>query len=114
MKKAVLIGQVASLARDIEVSEVNLGDFGFNVNTSNVDTAYSRYDEDSTAEGISHAEPADEIAAKSGILDGVDLSSRRVRINQLLGEWEGTNESICVRCDTGRAFWLTVTNMIAF
>jgi len=84
MKKSLLIGQVASLSRDIEDTAINLVDFGFNL-----DTAYKRYDEESTTEGSAHDELADETVAKAGILDGVNLSSRRVQINQLLGEWEG-------------------------
>lgn len=77
MKRALLVGQVASLARDIEVSKLNLADFGFHVNTS---------DDPSVSGSI--ASPDDENNDKGGILDGIDFCSRSARINELLGDWE--------------------------
>lgn len=87
MKKAVLIGQIASLGRDIEVSQINLADYGFHVNAYAEDEDVSESDEDIAG--------GENTVAKEGpgILDGLKLSaldntSNRIKIQQLLGEWE--------------------------
>jgi len=96
MDKSLLIGQVASLARDIETSKVNLSDFGLHVDRYVVDE-----------------ESDDDQSDASGVLDGVKFSSRRVRINELLGEWEEPPETIqtvsfaCVRHSPTKLEFLT-------
>jgi len=82
MKKALLVGEVAALARDIEISEINLADFGItHVNTFDDPSetgSIVKDDKESTTSGV----------GGSGILEGRDFSSRNSRINELLGEWE--------------------------
>jgi len=94
MRKALVIGQVASLGRDIEVSQINLADIpGFHINT------------DEPSEGGSHAGQGDEAdaSASGGFLEGLDFSSRSARINELLGEWEEPEDKrAAVRCGIRR------------
>lgn len=80
MKKSVLIGQVATLARDIEKSNIDLCDFGV------VDS--SQYVLDETASGQSTRNLSADDGMRGNILAGMDLSSRRARVAELLGEWD--------------------------
>jgi hypothetical protein len=93
MKKALLIAQVASLGRDIEVSKVNLVDYGFQVDT------YYDDDDDDACSAISRSEYANgEDPALCGILENIGLNEfnsstlRRNRVIELLGEWEEPGE----------------------
>ena len=73
MKQTILVGQVASLAQDIEFSKLNLSEIT-HINTSIIDSE--------------EGESLGEASTKAGILGGIDMSSRRAEINELLGEWE--------------------------
>jgi hypothetical protein len=93
MKKALLIGQVASLALDLEVSRFNLSDGKFHVDDSHLNT--SLCGDTSTGEGEvtslrENLSFEGEGSLKGGLLEGVNLnsSSRNKRINKLLGEFE--------------------------
>lgn len=79
MKKAFLVGKVAALARDIERSHVDLADSGFNI---------QNYDLSEEGDQSQDGKVKRTSAAPDGFLEGVDLSSRRARIDELLGEWE--------------------------
>lgn len=85
MKKSLLIAQVAALARDIEMSEIDLREYGLKVDSYEVDDGESK--KSSNAE---QGEPVD--LSNNGLLRGMDLHSRRLRLNQLLGEWEEPEE----------------------
>lgn len=87
MKKALLIGKVASLAREIKLSKINLGNFGFHVNT------FEEESESGCTSSRMHSENDNPDLGKAGILNGIDISSRRARINQLLGEWEEVEDT---------------------
>jgi len=97
MKKSLLIGQVASLSRDIEVSQVNLADFGLHVNIA---SSYEESDDmgSKSSYGTGHVETVGDETSKLGILDGIDISSRRVRINQLLGTCKQMSPVLSVPC----------------
>jgi len=85
MRKAVLIGKVASLGRDIETSGVNLVEFGFSVDQ------YEDDDEVGSKDQTSCGEESNENGTTKGgtfSLGGLDLSARKVKISELLGEWE--------------------------
>jgi len=77
MNKIVLIGEVASLAREIEVSKINLGNFGVRVNhyVSNEETG-------SVQSGC------EDTVVQGGLTGFLDKSSRRAELNAFLGEWE--------------------------
>jgi len=74
MKKALLIGKVAELARDIDVSKTQLP-HGIFVDSSEVgdDTGSVNNDHDD---------------ATMDRLEGLDPASRHMKIQRLLGEWE--------------------------
>lgn len=77
IEKKIIVGNVAALARDIEDSGINLADFGLHCDPD--------YYDDGNGDG-------DNSVAKEstmlGLLDGVDLSSRRQKVEEILGEWE--------------------------
>lgn len=77
MQKALLIGQVATLARDIEKTDFDFGDIGLHVDQFN--------DDENPAKSMRNLRSPE---AFGSLLDGVDFSSRRSRINELLGDWE--------------------------
>jgi len=84
MKKSLFIGQVASLAREIEVTKVNLADFGL---------AVSKYDVADDAGSLNFASEDDDQTSKCGVLDGLNLSARKARIVELLGEFDEPEDS---------------------
>lgn len=77
MKKSLLVGRVATLARDLELSGLNLNDVGLHV-----------YNYDANDETASNKSLNTNKSLRGGILNGIDMSSRRARIAELLGEFE--------------------------
>jgi len=79
MRKALLVGQLASLARDLQIMGINLADMGLKVKTDD------DLEGTPSTKGIGEN---DAFVPKSGLLEGLDISSRRARIDELLGEFE--------------------------
>jgi len=77
MQKAIWVGKVASLARDIEVSQIHLEKLGLNK---------GRYDvEDQTDTSTINGSEYDHLLKRLG-------SSSRFKVNEILGEWENEPE----------------------
>ena len=89
MKKSLLIGQVAALARDKESMGFELEDLGLDIRT------YDDHDETHNDEGSKGSTSARDAAsprhgaAAGGLMQQANLSSfQKIRINELLGAWE--------------------------
>jgi len=85
MHKSLLIGQVASLARDIEVSQINMKDFGLHVSESNF---VNQEDSASLGSNQTDNDKGGTGTSRRGLLKGFDTSSRRAKLDELLGAWE--------------------------
>lgn len=85
MKKALWIGQVAALARDIEDSDLRIEDFSLHIGNDYIDDqlAGENLEPGSPRSHDGMAEPP-----RRNLLAGVETSSRRARLDELLGAWE--------------------------
>lgn len=108
MRKALLIGQVATLARDLEKQRFILDDFGIEQSNTYNDILITQpgdaSQDDSNLRGPTALNSAKSSASVATVTDqrdkkllNFDLNrSQRMKINELLGEWEepqltGTN-----------------------
>jgi hypothetical protein len=84
MKKALYVGQVASLARDIEDSDLRIDDF--TVHVSNEFLEDSMVDKTEPTSPRSPSDRQEEF--RRNLISGVDTSTRKAVLDELLGAWE--------------------------
>jgi hypothetical protein len=84
MKKALWVGQVASLARDIEDSDLLIEDFTLHV--SNEFLEENDGDKGEPTSPKTSSDRQDEF--RRNLISGVDSSTRKAVLDELLGAWE--------------------------
>jgi hypothetical protein len=91
MKKALYVGQVASLARDIEDSDLRIEDFTVHVSNDYIEDSMV----DTTEPGSPKSPSADrQEEFRRNLISGVDTSTRKALLDELLGAWEEPDAQI--------------------